>query len=864
MTSKVWFTCLAAVLLSGSAAAETARALYVVPFSHLDFFWGGTREECLARGNRIIAKAIRLADQYPDFRFLLEDNDFVANYVESHTGTDDLALFKKLVKEGRIEIAPKWAAIFQDLPDGEVLARNIVYGKRYARSVFGVDPQTAHLGDLPGYTPQYPQILQKAGTPYTVMTRMGPGDQSLFYWKAPDGSRELTWFSLKGYGWGSHLGLHSDLDERRRVMIDKEVAEVTQTTSSPIFMTWGSDLFAPNEKLIKNLPQIPNFHFSTPDVFFKEVAGTKGLQDLAGEIPSSWPNIVSSLPHMWPLVIPATNTLRAAEEFAAINYALHYAPYPQQEFDFLWKKLIESMDHNHDGQGGRAGDDRKRSYSEMAILRGGEILRDSLRNIAERVQIPIAGSTPIVVFNSSGWKRDDVVRAHVTVYGDVAPGDLGDHRKGLRLLDERGEEVPFYIQQYSENISRAMELVFVAKGVPSLGYKTYYLRAAPTPAAATQAAQITLDRDADRRDPRRSAGANVMENSFYRVTVDAATGRVTLFDKSLGRDAVKSMEIVASEERGGNYIGVEPLSGRVIPNVVDRIEVEENNAVRAVLRVGGHTIDIPVVQRLTLYKDVKRLDVENTVEWSSHRLVRLEQLFPCQPAEAQIQYGVPFGSNSAGNILPNSGPHLADEITKESWLSARHIQDWIFAGNPEWGVTLATDHQFVRLDGATVRAQMVRGTRFTSVRVVRDGEAASMEYPPRGTYQFRYSVTSGAGDWKANRSYQSGLDFNHPLNPVPVVDDISQKALPPTHSFLPVEAEGLVLSTIKKADSSPDIVLRFYEETGKTVSTPISFLGSARVFREVNLLEEDLDTSDRQSLTVKPFEIKTVRLRDVK
>lgn len=72
----------------------------MVPFSHLDFFWGGTREECLARGNRIIAKAIRLADQYPDFRFLLEDDDFVTNCVESHTGTDDLALFKKLVIPG--------------------------------------------------------------------------------------------------------------------------------------------------------------------------------------------------------------------------------------------------------------------------------------------------------------------------------------------------------------------------------------------------------------------------------------------------------------------------------------------------------------------------------------------------------------------------------------------------------------------------------------------------------------------------------------------------------------------------------------------------------------------------------------------
>src|SRR6266702_1776802 len=146
MTVKLRISYLSAALLAGADGwAQTARPVYVVPFSHLDFFWGGTREECLARGNRIIARAIRLADQYPEFRFLLEDNDFVANYVESHVGTDDLALFQKLVKEGKIEIAPKWAAIFQDLPDGEVLARNLIYGKRYAHALFGVDPLVAHL-----------------------------------------------------------------------------------------------------------------------------------------------------------------------------------------------------------------------------------------------------------------------------------------------------------------------------------------------------------------------------------------------------------------------------------------------------------------------------------------------------------------------------------------------------------------------------------------------------------------------------------------------------------------------------------------------------------------------------------------------
>lgn len=61
------------------------------------------------------------------------------------------------------------------------------------------------MGDLPGYTWQYPQMLIKANIPYMVMTRMGPMDRSLMRWKAPDGTSVLTWHAIKGYGWGAGL-----------------------------------------------------------------------------------------------------------------------------------------------------------------------------------------------------------------------------------------------------------------------------------------------------------------------------------------------------------------------------------------------------------------------------------------------------------------------------------------------------------------------------------------------------------------------------------------------------------------------------------------------------------------------------------
>ncbi|HEX2713727.1 MAG TPA: glycosyl hydrolase-related protein [Candidatus Acidoferrales bacterium] len=852
--------------VSRALCQEQGLDVYFTPFSHLDLYWGGTREECLARGNHIIAKAIQLAKRSPEFRFMLEDNDFVANYVESHKGSEELAEFRRLVKEGRIEVAPKWAAIFQSLPDGEVQVRNLIIGKRYARTVFGVDPPVAHLGDLPDYTPQYPQILAKSGVPYAVMTRMGPSDKSLFHWKAPDGSRALVWNTLKGYGWGTFLTTKQQVDAEKIARLKKELDEVRATTDGPILMNWGSDLWAPPDDLVEvvkgaNRLRVAHFLLATPADFFRRVAENRNIPEVSGEINTSWPNIVSSLPHLWPLIVPATNTLLTAERFAAINYALGYADYPQQQFDLLWTKSIESVDHNHDGQGGALADGRKQGYSMMSVLMGGEIMRDMLRNIAERVRIPVPKSFPIVVFNPLNWTRDDVVRAHVTLYGEVSPADISAYKKGLRLVDETGKSVPFYVERSSEIISRALELLFIAQGVPSVGYKTYFLVAAEQPEAFSPAAATKLDRENDRKEPRRGLGSDALENEFFKITVDRATGRVSVLDKELQRDVCRDMEIVAIEERGGNYIGIETPTGRAFFNHIHSVELEGNNPILAVVKISGEVAGVPVVQRLMLYRDLRRLDIENTVEWKEPRFVHLEQLFPLEGSNASIHYGIPFGANAAENIMPNSGPHASDEIKGDSWKQARHIHDWIRADGEGWGLTLSADHQFVRLGDGVIRAEMVRGTRFTSVKVERGGEVTSLFYPPNGTYVFRYSLTAGPGDWKTAKAYQTGMEFNNPLLPIEVVDAISEKSLPSTYSFVSLTGENLVLSALKKAESGPDVLLRVYEIEGSSAESPVEFLGQARAFREVNLLEEETGSKESQALRASPYEIKTIKMR---
>jgi alpha-mannosidase len=845
---------------------------YVVPFSHLDRFWGGTGEECLARGNRIIAKAVQLAKQYPEFKFLVESDNFVANFVETHAGSQELDDLKRLVKEGRIEIAPNWTNLFLNLPDGEAVTRNILYGKGYARSVFGVDPLVYHPTDIPGFTPQFPQILQSTGTPFMTMTRMGP-EKSLFYWASPDGSKELVW-NVHGYGWGASLQLHNELTEEAITKIKREIEERIRTrpAGTPTYIHLGIDLWAPSEKTIRNIQRLNEvfapgyFTIATSKEYFNAVAKTPGLDQLSGEIPMSWPHVVDGILHLWQLIPPAMSTLETAEEFAAVNYALGYANYPQEDFDLLWTRLLDSMDHNHDGQGGDIGDNRKKEYSQLAIIRGGEILRNMQRNIAERVQVPIAHSVPIVVFNGLGWQRDDIVREHLTIYGDVVPSQIEEYRKGAHLVDETGKSVPFYVIQTSENISRAMDLTFVAQGVPALGYKTYYLAPTTQTESLPPTSQMALDRDQDRKDPRRPLGLDVIENQFYRLKVDKATGAVDIFDKQLNRDISKDTQITGVEERGSNNVQPEKDTGRVFPMAITETGIEENNGVRTVFRINGLLSGIPIVQRLVLYAGLKRLDIEDSLDWEEPRLLRIQQQFPVTQPNAQVVYGVPFGANAASNIMPGSGPdnrfipNITDELNEEAWRQYRVIQDWIFAGTPESGMTIAADHQLVRLTDNVIAANMVRGQRYTSVKIDSGDEVTSIHFPPRGHYVFNFSLTSGPGDWKTARSYQAGRSLTHPLLPVSILDELSHKTLPPSNSFLSIQADNVVLSAVKKAESGRSVIVRFYEIQGAKAETPVTFLGKQQAFRETDLLERDLRSTDQRVLHVNPYEIKTIKL----
>ena len=79
-------------------------------------------------------------------------------------------LFKKIqekVASGQFHIiGGAWVENDGNMPSGEALVRQFVYGQRYFESRFGQRCETAWLPDSFGLTAAYPQLIRDSGMKY--------------------------------------------------------------------------------------------------------------------------------------------------------------------------------------------------------------------------------------------------------------------------------------------------------------------------------------------------------------------------------------------------------------------------------------------------------------------------------------------------------------------------------------------------------------------------------------------------------------------------------------------------------------------------------------------------------------------------
>src|ERR1041385_6276328 len=134
---------------SQSTAVTNRPTLYYIPHTHWEGAVFKTREGYVEMGLPHILAALRLLREHPDYRFTLDQ---------------EAADFRRFVAEGRLGIVGGMDVMPDDVkPGGELLVRQVQYGKRYCREALGVDVTSGWFLDTFGHYPQMPQVLALAG-----------------------------------------------------------------------------------------------------------------------------------------------------------------------------------------------------------------------------------------------------------------------------------------------------------------------------------------------------------------------------------------------------------------------------------------------------------------------------------------------------------------------------------------------------------------------------------------------------------------------------------------------------------------------------------------------------------------------------
>src|ERR1035441_10410429 len=173
--------------------------IHAVGNSHVDMAWLWPWTETVEVVRNTFQSVLDLMREYPDFTFTMSSARTYEWIEEKYP--DMFKQISERVREGRWEvIGGMWVEPDLNMPDGESLTRQILVGKHYFQSRFGVDVKIGWSPDSFGYNAQLPQIYKKSGMDYFVTQKLLWAHEyttfpyKFFWWQAPDGSRLLTYF----------------------------------------------------------------------------------------------------------------------------------------------------------------------------------------------------------------------------------------------------------------------------------------------------------------------------------------------------------------------------------------------------------------------------------------------------------------------------------------------------------------------------------------------------------------------------------------------------------------------------------------------------------------------------------------------
>ncbi len=789
--------------------------LHLIGNAHLDLAWLWRWEEAREEMINTSRTVLQLMEEYPDFVYTCSQ---AAAYVWVEEAEPELfAKIQEKVKEGRWKIVGGWwVQPDVNIPSGESFIRQALYGKLYFREKFGVDVKTGYNVDSFGHTAQLPQILRHVGIENYVFFRPKPNEKilpaTLFQWKAPDGTTVLASRPPFHYNsWAKELDswLELAVDE-----IDPEVGE------EMLFYGVGDHGGGPTRENIrsilnrrKSLAEKVAILFSDPETFFANVKNKKHQRPVVAEelqYHSRGCYTSHSDIKRWNRFLE--NFLTETEKIASVLAVFKNLDFDTGALEKAWKTLL--FHQFHDILAGTsipsvyvdAEEELTNALMETAQVEDGIIQKYFSA-------LPTQMENEMVVLNTLVSPRPRVISTKVHLNGNFA---------AVRVKSPSGQSLPVQVHEqiFHPDEGSFLEISF-QDDLPALGYKTYLIEGVENSAPNFEEREIQS-----------------IESDFYKIIFDTKTGWIEqIYDKEndvevLSRPGNRLVVIHDPYDTWGHdvnefreEVGSFELTGPII--------LEEDGPVFKKVRVDSRFNHSTARQTLFLYKNLRRIDFELTVDWEE-QFKMLKLAFPVKLQEYQARFEVPFGAVGR--------PAYGTEEPLQRWMDVSGYVKTKGKLEKRYGVALLNDSKYggdIKL--TEMRLTILRSPIFAKHSHGIPEDLTGLEFLDQGEQTVRYALLPHASAWnRAHLAREAEAFENRPKT-------YWRKAgfEPQEESFLEVRPENVILSAFKRRERGEGWILRLYESEGRSETATIYFPSLRKELR----------------VPFRPFEIKTFLLQ---
>jgi len=817
--------------------------------SHIDTAWLWPLKETVRKCAKTFSNVISLMEKYPEFIFAFSQPQLFAYTEEFYP-----ELFEKVrerVMEGRIELVGNaWVEMDANVPSGEALVRQLLYGRQYFLDKFGKASRVFWMPDVFGYSWALPQIMKRSGIDYFFTSKLVNNDtnnfpHSLFMWQGVDGTRILSYLQRLNYN--GELDANT-LSEIYHQFNQKDVCDTVLMT-----IGYGDGGGGPSYQMLekasrlKDFPGLPQSEFATSESFFEEAAKCQE------ELPV-WNDEMYYEFHRGTYSSQANTKknnrkgellLQRTEMACTMAHVLLGKEYPAKAIGDIWKPLLTNQFHDI-----LPGSSIHQVYTDCdeiykkAFADANALYDDALYALNASLGLQ---KNQIAVWNFLGWKNTGIVTG--CVKGDFSA-----------LTDENGTVVCAAVQK----TDAGSEFTFEAAEVPAMGVKIYTaVNAVSFDTGSAACVSEGTNSSSPSEDGALCAnaltdGSFVLENAHLRLTLNADGNITSLYDKHADREAFDNRSVsnlltifedIPHRESAWN-IDMEYLNHYWLLDKADSAELTECSSLRAVVRTVRSFNASVITQDIVLERDARRVDFVTHVDWWETQRM-LKAAFYADVLSPKATYEIQFGAIERPTHWNTSYDKARFEVCGHKWadLSEGH-----------YGVSILNDCKY----GYDIKDNCMRLTLLRSPN-----------YPDptgdKGVHDFTYSIYPHSGDWRVGDTVREAYRLNVPMK---ITDGshaadlavCSASSLPALScvAFAACNRSNVIIDTIKGAEDGDGIIVRVYESQGARCSAALTFGFPVQGAAECNLMEvfeQKLPVTDnRLAFYIKPYEIKTFRI----